>query len=347
VSEDLDKRRLLKALGSSPYMLSLLRYIDSSPASFSDIENYFRTIRRLYGWKHGLPSSKVIASNLNSLDRFGLVVKEGKGWKTTAKGKTVVDFYNVLVKKSSSIYFWLNGVTNLSPKLIDDAEKFLKANHDFYPLRTTDLPTILVRFNSGYTETISLEPRHVICGLIYSVDYGRLAIAQKKLVDLGDISKRESETPAFLYAHIISRMKHPIADMNHSVRGKFVRWSDEVGIADPMNRSVRFYRWQTRRFVKNPCNSDRDYMIIALLKCIENACGEPDSQVSARHLTQQVRDVETSITKLEFTGPSTDSQLMNSYEIVKGNLLGKQVEPRILDAAKNYVSRIFYDRRTK
>lgn len=79
------------------------------------------------------------------------MVKEGKGWKTTAKGKTVVDFYNVLVKKSSSIYFWLNGVTNLRADMIDDAEKFLKANHDFYSLRTTDLPMVLVRFNSGYT----------------------------------------------------------------------------------------------------------------------------------------------------------------------------------------------------
>lgn len=194
MTEDLDQRRLLKALGSSPYMLSLLRYVDSSSARFSDIENYFRTIRRLYGWKHGLPSSKVIASNLKSLSGFGLVVNEGKGWKTTAKGKTLVDFYNVLVKKSSSIYFWLNGTTNLRADMIDDAKKFLKANHDFYSLSTTNLPRVLVRFNSGYTEAISLEPRHVICGLIYSVDYGRLAIVQKKLVDLGDISKRESET---------------------------------------------------------------------------------------------------------------------------------------------------------
>jgi hypothetical protein len=322
-------------------MLSLLRYIDSSPASFSDIENYFRTIRRLYGWKHGLPSSKIIASNLNSLGKFGLVAKDGKGWKTTAKGKTVVDFYNVLVKKSSSIYFWLNGATNLRADIIEAAEKFLKANHDFYSLRTTGLPTVLVRFNSGYTETISLEPRHVMCGLIYSVDFGRLAIAQKKLVDLGDISKRESETPAFLYAHIISRMKHAIADLDHSLRGKFVKWSDEVGVADPMNRSVRFYRWQTRRFVKNLRNSNRDYAVIALLKCVEDACGESDSETSARHLTQQVLDVETSIAKLEFSERDSDDQLMmNAYEVVKESLLGKQVSLKMLDAAKNYVSRI-------
>jgi hypothetical protein len=249
------------------------------------------------------------------------VVKEGKGWKTTAKGKTVVDFYNVLVKKSSSIYFWLNGTTNLSPKLIDDAEKFLKTNHDFYSLKTTDLPRILVRFNSGYTEAISLDPRHVICGLIYSVDYARLAVAQKELVDLGDISKRESETPAFLYAHIISRMKHPVADLDHSLRGKFVRWSDEVGVADPMNRSINFYRWQTRRFIRSFQKSNTIFSTIALLRCIESSCLAENDEKSKLFLTGPIREIEAKIVKAEFSEKDERETLLNEYNIIKNNLM--------------------------
>jgi hypothetical protein len=328
MAEDLDQRRLLKALGSSPYMLSLLRYINSSLASFSDIENYFRTIRRLYGWKHGLPSSKVIASNLKSLSGFGLVVKEGKGWKTTAKGKTVVDFYNVLVKKSSSIYFWLNGVTNLRADMIEATEKFLKANHDFYSLKTINLPTVLVRFNSGYTETISLDSRHVICGLIYSADYGRLSIAQKKVVDLGDISKRESDTPAFLYTHIISRMKHPVADLDHSLRAKFVKWSDEVGIADPMNRSINFYRWQTRRFIRSFQKSNSVFSTIALLRCIESSYLAEDDEDAKRFLSEKVREIETKIVKVNFSEKDEHETLLDEYNVIKGNLLGRNVSKR-------------------
>lgn len=93
--------------------------------------------------------------------------------------------------------------------------------------------------------------------------------------------------------------------------------------------------------MKNLSNSNRDHAVIALLKCVEDACREPDSETSARHLTQQVRDIETSIAKLEFSEPDSDRQLMmNACEVVKESLLGKQVAPKILAAAKDCVSRI-------
>jgi hypothetical protein len=258
------------------------------------------------------------------------VVKErfGKVWKTTAKGKAFVDFHNTLVKKPHSIYFWLNGATNPSPKLIDDAGKFLKANHDFYSLEAPNITKVLVRFNSGYTETISLEPRHVVCGLIYSADYARLAVAQKKLVDLGDISKRESETPAFLYAHIISRMKHSVADLDHSLKGKFVKWSDEVGIADPMNRSINFYRWQTRRFIRSFQKSNTIFSTIALLRCIESSYLAEDDEKAKQFMSGPVREIETKIVKVEFSENNERETMLNDYNIIKNGIFGKMSQKR-------------------
>jgi hypothetical protein len=163
----------------------------------------------------------------------------------------------------------------------------------------------------------------VICGLIFSVDFGRLAIAQKKLVDLGDISKRDSETPAFLYTHIISRMKHSVADLDHAFKGKFVRWSDEVGVADTMNRSINFYRWQTRRFIRSFQKTNSIFSTIALLRCIESSYLADDYEKAKLFLSDQVREVETRIVRAEFSDKADREILLNEYNIIKNNLFSE------------------------
>ena len=336
-------RRLFKALGSSPYMLSLLRYIAVASPSFGDLENYFRTIRRLYGWRHGLPSSKIITSNLNTLRSFGLVLKDDKVWRTTAIGNTVISFQEALLKQQKSIYFWIRGSASASERELTEITRFLSENHDFYQLTSVGR-AVLLRFNAGYTEVISVNSQQALAGLIYPVSYGRLALAQKKLVDMGDISKKEADIPAFLYVHMISRLRHTIADFDHArangERKVAPRWSDAVVIIDPMVRVLESYRWRTKRFIQLPEEDlDREFSTLGLMRCIERAIDEPFRMKRDRslYLSDEVVAIEKKIARVEFSEREDKEMLLNAYGVIQESLLGADVTKKTLDAAKFFV----------
>jgi hypothetical protein len=316
MSSEQTTRNLFKVMGNSPYMLPLLNYVGSSSPRYSEIEDYFRTVRKLYGYSHGLPTSKVIASNLRTLTRYDLIEKRGGRWKLTSKGSMIVDFEKKLEPQEQTIYLWIAGQADLSPETPERIVRIM-ARHDFNHINSLDHDRVmavdaLIRMNAGYNEIVTMDDREVLCGITYPLDEARLATASRNPL----ISKESEKYPTmmdFLYAHMASRLTHPVADLEHAFSGE-LRWENEVGVANGKTKTLSIWLADRQEFQKLGAYSTNFCKRLALVRSVGDAIEELNKQNSidkaTRILSRELIDLETSLLQYEFgDGENSEAQI--------------------------------------
>jgi len=349
MSSEKKARNLFKGLGSSPYLLPLLKYIAAACPAYSDIESYFRTVRRLYGYSHGLPTSKVIATNLRTLVKYSLVEKHDRRWKITAKGRLILDFEKTFEEPEQTVYFWIGGLTRFSTnQAFSKISSFLSQWHDFQDLSSLDAERkltlqALVRPNPGYTESIALRQDQVLCGLMYELDEARLSNISRDSMVLAEAQKYSGMLD-FLYVHLTARLQHPVADFEHACLASgsgSTHWDKVIGIANCKTRDVRFYDVQSRSLSSlTDAQTDKAFSRLAALRALDHACDElsnPTAKATVSRAMANMSDeillLERELAELEFTGFETEQGAIRSLQLIKDKLLGLSISSKSLDEA--------------
>jgi len=369
MSSEKKARNLFKGLGSSPYLLPLLKYIAAASPAYSDIESYFRTVRRLYGYSHGLPTSKVIATNLRTLVKYSLVEKHDRRWKTTAKGKLILDFEKTFEEPEQTVYLWIAGLTRFSTnQSLGMIANFLSQWHDFQDLNSLDAERkltlqALVRLNPGYTESIAFWQDQVLCGLTYRLDEARLSKVSRDSLVL-DEAQKYSGMLDFLYVHLTARLQHPVADFEHACLAcgsGSTHWDKVIGIANCKARDIRFYDVQSRCLSSlTVAQTDKAFSRLAVLRAVDHACDElsnPTAKATVSkamaNMSNEILLLERELAELEFTDFETEQGAIRSLQLIKDKLLGLSISSKSLDEAirniKAYAERkgLHADRRQK
>jgi len=348
MSSEKKARNLFKGLGSSPYLLPLLKYIAAACPAYSDIESYFRTVRRLYGYSHGLPTSKVIATNLRTLAKYSLVEKHDRNWKTTAKGKLILDCEKMFEEPEQTVYFWIGGVTRFSSdEGTDKIVNFLSQWHDFQDLNSLDTDhrlaiRALVRLNPGYAESVICRQDQVLCGLTYRLDEARLSRVSRDSLLL-DEAQKHADMIDFLYVHLAARLQHPVADFDHacSAKGLGVQWEKAIGIANCKTRDIRSYDVQSQNlFSITDTQADRTFARLALLRALDRACNELSKSPvgvaiskALANMSDEVVLLERELAELEFTESEEEQVAIRSFRLLEDKLLGASFPPKAIDEA--------------
>jgi hypothetical protein len=334
MSSEQTTRNLFKALGSSPYLLPLLNYVASSSRRYSEIEDYFRTVRRLYGYSHGLPTSKVIASNLRTLTKYDLIQKREGRWKATIKGSMILDFEKKLEPQEQTIYLWLAGRAEFA--IDQTSERIAKTlqRHDFQYLNSLDSDHVmarhaLVRVNAGYSEIVTMKDKEVLCGIIYPLDEARLATAAKDPLILHE-SDKYPDMLDFVYAHMSSRLNHPIADLEHALSGNGnLRLENEIGIAN--GKTKTFHCWLTdSQQLQVHAVTDDVAERLAIVRSVGYACDELDDVISVgkatKILSEEALALERELVQLEFQKHEGDQSRIRTLQVRRNQLHAGQLQ---------------------
>lgn len=332
------------ALGSSPYALPMLNFIASSSPTYTELETYFRSVRRLYGISHGLPTSKTISSNLRTLTKFGLARNYDRHWTVTDKGKLILEFEKTFDPEEQTVYLWITGHPDFPlGHNTDSMCNTLSKRHDFQDLSSLEGQhpagiRALVRLNLGYDETVLVLQEQILCGLTYRLDESRLSKASED-PQLIEKARQYPTMLDFLYVHLTSRLNHAVADVEHAGSGfGTIRWESSIGIANYRTKDLEMYDWQSQTILCPVGQELRSvFQKIAQLRAVDGACRNISSKEGREHALISMSDslvaLERELAELEFTSFEHEQTTIRSFHIIKEKFLGNSVPKKSLDEA--------------
>lgn len=339
-------RNLFKALGSSPYMLALLKFIAAANPNYSDIEGYFRGVRRLHGYTEGLPTSKVIAYSLRTLADYELVEKSGGRWSATKRAKPLLEFErNVEERGEERTYVWRTATIQSKANCTKELAHFLADFHEFQNITSLDPDSsldlqALVRPNPGYDEAVVLqESGYAVCGLMYSLEDARLSKIMQHAAYLRAIEEHGG-LREMIYNHLAARLQHSVADLEHACfsTGSLIQWENQVGMADYKLHELRSLDLLTQRYSQIHPQAFGPLGTLRALDLVRRNMSDTDVKKGLVFLSEGILALEQELCKVEFN-ERPNEVLSRSLEVIRDELAGEKHPAKAVSEAVATVRR--------